>query len=475
MKKTLILFSGVLSLAFASCKKDLSSLNTDTKHTDNAPPGTLFSAGQKAAVDWSASANVNNNIFRLVTQQWTEVTYVDESNYDLGTRAIPDNWWRDMYKLTLVNLKASRKLIPTNISDPAEQKNDLAMEDIMEVYTWSMLVNTFGDVPYTEALNPDNFFPKYDDAKTIYADLLRRLKDDVAALDPSSPGFGNADLLYGGDIAQWKKFANSLRMRLAITIADSDPALAKSVIEEAAPGAFASNSDNTVLEYQGSSPNTNPVYVDLVQGGRNDFVPANTIIDMMNGLSDPRRPAYFTTVGGIYKGGIPGIGNTYVSYSHVSDAIKEPDAPATLIDYAEVEFILAEAVERGMAVGGTAQSHYNNAVTASVIAWGGTTAMADAYLLNPAVNYTTAAGTYKQKIGIQKYIALYNRGLDAWVEQRRLDFPALVAPSTALSAYPVRFTYPAAEQNLNSGSYSIAVSAMGGSDRVNHKLFWDLF
>jgi hypothetical protein len=473
MKKTILILT-VLILPFVSCRKNIEDLNIDTKHTNNAPPATLFSAGQKAAVDWATSANVNSNIFRLITQQWTEVTYVDESNYDLGTRSIPDNWWRDLYKQTLVNLEASRKLItPVNVLDTLERKNDLAMVDIMEVYTWSLLVNTFGDIPYTEALDANNLFPKYDDAKTIFYDLITRLDADIAALDPSAPGFGDADLLYAGDIDAWIKFANSLKLRMGITIADSDPTKAATVITSAAPGAFTSNSDNAVLHYLSGPPNTNPVYVDLVQGGRNDFVPANTIVDLMNTLSDPRRPLYFTPINGIYKGGIPGIGNGYATLSHVSDAIKEPDAPATIIDYAEVEFILAEAVERGIAVGGTAAEHYNNAVTASIIDWGGSPADAAAYLAQPTVNYATAAGTYKQKIGTQKYIALYNRGFDAWVEQRRLDYPALVAPPTALSAYPRRFTYPAAEQNLNSTSYNAAVTAMGG-DTVDKKLFWDV-
>jgi len=99
---------------------------------------------------------------------------------------------------------------------------------------------------------------------------------------------------------------------------------------------------------------------------------------------------------------------------------------------------------------------------------------ATTYLGQPAVNYATAAGTYKQKIGIQKYLALYNRGFDAWTEQRRLDYPVLVAPPSAKSAYPVRYTYPIVEQNLNSGSYNKASTAIGG-DLVITKLFWDKF
>ena len=399
---------------------------------------------------------------------------MDESNYDLGIREIPDNWWRTLYKSTLVNFEAARKLIPGKVLDSGEKQNKLAMVDVMEVYVWTMLVNSFGDVPYSEALDPNNFFPKYDDAKTIFYDLLARLDKDIATLSPAAAGFGSADLMYGGDVSGWIKFVNPLKLRMGITISDVD-AKASSVILSAAPGAFTSNSDNAALKYLGTPPNTNPVYVDLVQGGRNDFVPANTIVNLLNGLNDPRRPLFFTTINGVYKGGVPGIGNGYATLSHVSDKIKAADAPATIINYAEVEFILAEAVERGIAVGGTAQSHYDKAVTASILDWGGSASDAATYLAQPSVHYATAAGTFKQKMGIQKYIALYNRGFDAWVEQRRLDYPPLVAPATALSAYPVRLSYPAAESNLNSTSYNAAVAKMGGTDKVTTELFWDKF
>ena len=99
-----------------------------------------------------------------------------------------------------------------------------------------------------------------------------------------------------------------------------------------------------------------------------------------------------------------------------------------LFDYAEVEFLLAEAVERGFTVGGTAEGHYDNAITASIEDWGGTTADATAYLANPKVAYTTAVGTWKQKIGIQSWIGYYNRGFEAWTQWRKLDYPRLLAP-----------------------------------------------
>jgi hypothetical protein len=236
------------------------------------------------------------------------------------------------------------------------------------------------------------------------------------------------------------------------------------------------------LIYLTAAPNTNPIYIDLVASARHDFVPANTLIDAMNALNDPRREFYFTQVdtsteAGVvklaYSGGVYGSSNDFLSYSHVADLIQTPTFPGTLFDYAEVEFLLAEAVERGFTVGGTAEEHYNNAITASVEDWGGTEAMATAYLANPKVAYATATGTWQQKIGIQSWLAYYNRGFEAWTQWRKLDFPALKPPVDALTAIPLRYTYPIEEQTLNGDNWTSASSAIGG-DAVDTKLFWDL-
>ena len=153
---------------------------------------------------------------------------------------------------------------------------------------------------------------------------------------------------------------------------------------------------------------------------------------------------------------------------HLSD----PTFPSDLLDYSEVEFYLAEAAERGFTVPGTAEDHYNNAITASIEYWTGSAGGATAYLAQPAVAYTTATGTWQQKIGTQAYLAFYNRGFDAWTEQRRLDFPVLPVPNNAVSDFPVRLAYPTKEQNVNEPNWTAASAAIGG-DKVTTKLFFD--
>ena len=486
MKRILIIACLPLLMLF-SCKKDITSLNVDPKNPTTVPSSSLFTNAQHNLINQLSTPNVNSGIFELIDQYWTETTYTDESNYDLNTRQIPQGVWNTLYRDVLKNLQQAKVVIPTDVSDATVQKNDIAITDIMQVYTWYYLVTTFGNIPYTEALDVDKTTaPKYDDQKTIYYDLLTRLDADIAALNTGSGSFGSADLVYQGSVSKWKKFANSFKLKMGMTISDFDDAKAKAVVESAVSGGvFTSNSDNAMLVYLSAPPNTNPIWVNLVQSGRKDFVGTSVFINLLKGVNDPRLPYYFTFngTGTDYSGGAPGASSNYATFSKPSGPllvagsigkVTNPDFPTIILGYDEVEFFLAEAVARGYNVGGTADTHYNNAITASILWWGGSAVQAAAYLAQPSVAYATAAGNYKQKIGTQKYLALYTRGWDEWIEVRRLDYPVLVAPSSALTAFPVRYTYPVNEQNLNTTNYNAAATAIGG-DKVITKLFWDKF
>lgn len=485
MKKILGVF--LLTILFSACKKDITSLNNDPKNPSIVPSYALFTNAQRRLTNTVTSSNVNLNIFRLIEQQWQETTYTDESNYDITTRPIPDNIWNALYRDVLNNFERTKTLIPTDVTGADVQKNEIAITDIMQVYTYYYLVTTFGDIPYTDALDISKPFPKFDDGKTVYYALLTRLDADIAALNTGAASFGSADVIYGGDITKWKKFAATLKLKMGITIADLDNAKAKSVVEAAvATGVFASNDDNAQFQYLNSPPNTNPVWVDLVQSARQDFVACSTIMGFLKPQTvsaDPRLPYYFTVnADGNYAGADPGASATFSLFSKPSGPllvgssigkITNPDFPGLLLDYSETEFNLAEAVSRGYAVSGSVAEHYNKGVTNSITYWGASAAAAATYLLQPTVAFATATGgTDLHKIALQKYLALYNRGWDAWNETRRLDYPVLVAPSTAQTDFPVRLTYPVNEQNVNVTNYNKAAIAIGG-DKVTTKLFFD--
>ncbi|WP_294958069.1 SusD/RagB family nutrient-binding outer membrane lipoprotein [uncultured Flavobacterium sp.] len=486
MKKIFITILTAVTLS--SCSDDIEKLNVNVKDPSNVPGEALFTSAQKSLVDQMTNTNVNNNIIRLINQYFTETVYTDESNYDLVTRTIPEQHWQFLYKDVLKDLDQSAKNItntPLGLTEnPLDKQNKLAIIEVLNVYTYAILVETFGNVPYSQAINLDYKTPKYDDGLTIYKDLIKRLNNAITKLNTGGKSFGDSDRIYGGDVTKWIKFANTLKLRMGITISDipAESALAQATVSSAAPLVFTSNLDNADLKYLTATPNTNPLYVDLVASGRSDFVPTSTIIDEMNSLNDPRRSKYFdnnmddpSTPEIEYIGGENGASNSFAQKTHITPTIQAPDFPGTILDYAEAEFLLAEAAERSLyGTPADAEAHYNAAITASILDWGGTEAEATAYLANPDVAYTTAAGTWKQKIGIQSWIAFYNNSFEGWSFYRRLDFPVLVAPPDAVSGIPMRYTYPIIEQSLNKASYTDASSAIGG-DAVETKLFWDKF
>ncbi len=483
--KKIILLLAVIIYAFTSCTDQFEEFNTDTKNPSKVTGEALFSNAQKELADYTSNTNVNINIFKLMAQYWTETTYIDEANYDLITRNISTNIYLRMYLRILTDLKEASAIInETEYINAAEKQNKLQIIEILNVYCYSHLVDIFGAVPYSQALDISNVYPKYDAGLAVYTDLFTRLNNAIAKLNPNEDSFGEADLFYGGNTAAWMKYAKSLKIRMAITIADADNTMAKTAVESAVSGAFASNDDDCLMTYMTSSPNYNQLYADLIASGRKDFVPANTLVDAMVGLNDPRLNAYFrdqidtSTVEGVEKlawiGGEYGYPNSYAQCSHISATIEKPDFPGIMMTYSEVCFYLAEAAARGYSVGKTAEQWYNEGVKASFDFWDVTGA--NDYLAKPEVAYSTAAGTWRQKIGIQSWIANYTRGYEAYNNWRRLDFPILNLPedATTYADIPVRFTFPVNEQTLNAAQYAAAATLVGG-DKIGTKIFWDKY
>ncbi|MFA9392964.1 MAG: SusD/RagB family nutrient-binding outer membrane lipoprotein [Prolixibacteraceae bacterium] len=535
MKKIFIIVT-VLVFALGSCTSNFEDMNTDKKNPAVVPGEPLFSNAQKELADYTSNTNVNINIFKLMAQYWTETTYIDEANYDLVTRNISANIYFRLYLRVLTDLKEATKIIgETEVlaSEEAAKKNKLQIIELMNVYVYAHMVDVFGAIPYTDALDVENVYPKYDNGADIYKDLFVRINAALANLDAGSGSFGSADLYYGGDVAAWIMFGNTLKVRMGITIADADNAAAKTAIEAAAGKAFGSNSDDCLMGYLTSSPNFNQLYADLVATGRHDFVPANTLVGKMSVLDDPRMAAYFADMqtvawpkdeqnvrqndslfveepilfhysdgsqklvypgalktGGddkfgivvpqadtiytitYYIGGDYGYSNSFSQYSHISDKVQAPDFEGIILTYSELCFYLAEAAERGYSVGGSAEEWYNKGIEASFDFWG--VAGASTYLVKGIVAYNTAPGTWKEKIGTQAWLANYTRGIEGYTTWRRLDYPIFNLPEQAVdyTDIPVRFTFPVNEQTLNADNYAAAAAAIGGDD-IKTKIFWD--
>ena len=485
--KKLIYSITVLSLLMTSCVSDDPSINNDQDKSYDVPAETLFTNAEKELTDQLVTPSVNQSVLRYASQYWAATQYNAEARFNITTRRIGDNHWNVLYRLVLGNLEKSREVIlseakPDNLTQTVWQKqqtNKIALIEILQVYTFQVLVDTYGDIPYSDALKvKEVILPRYEDDAAIYPKLITRLDAAIATLDESEGSFGSADFIYEGDVASWKTFANTIKLKIGLNLADADNALSKSTVESAYnAGVILSNTENASFNYPGASPMFNPIYANLVASNRDDFVASVTIINEMNTLADPRRAVYFTPLAdGTYKGGLNGPTNLYANFSHIGNKLVAANFPGLLAESTEVNFYLAEAAARGYAVGNTAEYYYNNAITASFEYWG-IASEAPAYLAKADVNYATAPGaTYKEKIGRQAWIAFFNRPFESWNSYRRLDFPALVAPANAVAAaegeIPKRYTYPINEQTVNNANWSAATIAIGGNKLKTH-VFWD--
>ena len=341
-----------------------------------------------------------------------------------------------------------------------------------------MLVDAFGDVPYTEALSAEgdspNLAPKYDDAKAIYASLIERAKTALSDLSGSGSGYTLDDLIFSGSIPAWKRFGNSILIKLGSRLIDQNPTVAKELIEGHYANAISANSDNANIKFEGAPPNTNPLWEDLVQSGRQDFIPADTFVDAINALDDPRADKFFnpnSKIDGAYKGGPYGTSTPFNDNSHISQTLYAPDFRGVLMNYAEVSFILAEAARRGYSDGGTAWEYYTKGIKASMSEWGVAEAATTAYLEQSNIAFDTANGTDYEKIAQQFWIAMYNRGFEGWTVYRLFDAPTLKKSGTLNLPVPKRYTYPQSEKTINGDNVK---AANGRNDKQQTAIFWDI-
>lgn len=476
--KKYILTASLSILSLSSCMTD--NINEDPNSAYTAVPETLVSEAQKELSDYMNTPNVNTNNFRLTMQYWQESTYVDESNYDFVNRNVSNTIWADNYVNVLMNLNKAKSIIEIYVPSAAEaptwnnkKANQLAIIDMMMVYVYQNMVDTFGDVPYSKSLSiQETSLPSYDKASDIYTSLIDRVKVDLTKLN-SAAAFGGGDYYYQGNVSKWKKFGNSLLLKLGIALADANPTLAQSTVNAAiSGGVMTSSSDDCKLNYLEASPNYNPLYQNLAASGRDDFFAGKTLVDFMLATHDSRIDSYYVDVNGTYIGGNIGEPGDFESFSSIGDFAYTPTTPGVIMNYTEVAFYLAEAAARWTP--GTAASAYKTAVTASFEEWGLTAGDASSYVVaNP---YNSA--NWKKSIGEQAWVAMYNQGHTSWNFYRRLDYPVLSAPPTAVAAagnkVPVRMTYPVREQSVNAANWAAASASIGG-DKLTTKIFWDKF
>jgi hypothetical protein len=472
MKKYLISLTTVMAILFASCSESLDDINVNPNATEDPNPAYLLTGVEKNGADlyWGKAANYGGAL--LFVQHWAAIQYPDVDRYVVtNSDEIVSTLWNTGYTTLITNLNTIFAL-----SDEEANANYKGAALTLRSWVFLLLTDFYGDIPYREV--GKSLVPAYDAQKDVYAGLLSDLTEATRLFD-ASKGSIAGDVVYQGDIVKWKKFANSLKLRIALRIADKESALAQQTIAALNTADLIGSNDETFKFVYTSSPYNNPQHDHFVS--RNDYRISKTIVEKLKDLDDPRLPIYADLPKDIsvYRGGGNGLSSGDASnqgFDSVSLPGKyfiSPSAPAVIYSYAEVLFNLAEAVERGY-ISGNAEEYYKQAITASLQQFGITDATAIAgYLAQPAVQYNAA--NWKQSIGEQKWIAFFGQGLDAFAEWRRLDYPQLVAgPASVLNGQlPVRLFYPGTEQSLNGKSRDAAV-ARQGEDLLTTKLWFDV-
>jgi len=485
-------FSACISMGFMSCDKHFQEINTDPNEPSSTSTSFLLSNAQKYMMDYTWDEWFNGRRGNQLAQYWSSNQYSGESRYALRTE-ITNTYWAYFYARSLQDLQEVIRLNETAPEDYigfGATENQIAIAKTLQVWVYQNMTDCWGPIPFSEALNAAEIsFPKYDSQEEVYTGLLSLLNEAINSFDVSDNSV-QGDLIYGGDVARWKKFANSLKMRVGIRMADVAPTTAATAVSEAiASGVFTSNADNALFQYRAGAPNNNPQAEDFKE--RNDFAASNVMVDELNRLNDPRVGFYYspTVNGGNFVGEVYGLSEANAALT-LNDDISQRNpqvlaetAPGIYMDYAQVEFMLAEAAERGIAGAGAAATHYNNGITASLQYWdaNGLLSATDInnYLTQSDVDYASLIGTetWKEVIGRQKWIALYMQGIQGWAEYRRLDFGILQMPADGTldgTSIPNRMKYPLDEQTLNGTEYATGVSILGGPDDQDTKLWWDV-
>lgn len=384
----------------------------------------------------------------------------------------------------------------------------MAVADISRVAGTARIADAYGPLPFSKVGADAKLTAPYDTVEELYDQFLSILTSAIEKLTvyKGTKFKSTSDFCFGGDVNSWIKFANSLKLRYAMRIVYADPAKAQKAAEEVAAdpiGTIDSNGDNPTFNH----PSRNQYYFCVQQWG--DHRASADIISYMNGFSDPRRSAYFTTSsysGGGYVGWRRGVPPAMAPLGNKASNMDVADnTPMYWFCAAEVAFLKAEGALRGWNMGGTARDFYEQGVRLSFDQWG--VSGADAYLadsqsspesyvdpsgsgfdasfdtsVTPAWDASADFEGCLERIITQKWIANFRiEGMEAWSDFRRTGYPKLL-PSAANNSggiipeggYARRLIYPISETNSNNANYIDAVNKdLGGSDTMASRLWWD--
>jgi len=514
--KLLTVFT-VLLVSSISCTKDFDQINKNNNAPTSAQaaPEMLLTQSLESMTDRVHEIFLGEEMGSCWVQHQAKVQYTDEDRYRPRISVI-NNTWASFYAASGMDAEAIIKVSAARGQDYDYYR---ACGMVIKSYAMSVLTDLFGDIPYDDAFKarPADggiLSPAYNTQKEVYQRLLAALDSANNIFAETRPAI-TGDILYGNDIAKWRKFANSLRLRLLLRVSDRSSAAAgdidvaaemtNMVVTNAAHyPIFTANADNAALVYLGSSPNNNPVNEN--RKTRDDHRVSKTIIDMMwvnNSNVDWRIVVYanLAAASGDWVGLPNGLesataagylGNGLDQTSKLGDYFTAATAPGMLMSYAELKFILSEAVQRGFIVGyaKNAQTLYTEGINASYAQF--STLPAKAISLFGLAASTTAAqlaadyiandgawvvGQELECIGRESWLATFDQGLQSWFNWRRTGYPNLTPAANAYNPnIPQRVYYPSDEYSRNFVNVSAAAEAQGlvGSQDLNTRVWWDI-
>lgn len=472
-------------LTATSCTKEFDEMNTSPNNPTAIGPQYLLPTGIETAIDryWghrNRFERINIDAAELYVQHLTRNIYSNEGDDYTVSPALVANNWKGFYNDSQLNFQRIILLTGEGSANPNPNYEGVAL--VMRTWVFSLLTDMYGAIPYTDAVkgtaDAPIYTPKYDAMDVVYAGMLNDLKMANEKLTVGGPAIAG-DILYSGDILKWKKFANSLRLRIANRQAAKKSAESRAIMQEilANPTTFpifTSNEDNAQLKGTAVLPSNNEWNQILLQDGRTDWNISKTLADKMNSLGDTRITVYANpNKQGNYQGhanGLPdAIATSYLATSStIGSAFTKAEAPEVIMTFSELNFILAEAALDGDITTGTAKGYFEAGINASFSQYGLTT---------PATFLASVGVVTREKVLEQKWISLFGQGVEAWIEWRRTGFPVFPAPDPRAvlqngGILPTRFPYPNSEYSLNAESVKAGETLNGGPNDMKTKLWW---
>ncbi len=472
MKNIKYTLLAVLALIAVSCDKDFETVNTDPNNPTVIPAHLLLGNIIRTNQNTIYGMQQGGDMGMCWGQHVSKVQYNSEARY-IPRRGAIDGIWDNLYSAVISDAKSMYDL-----ADAEGNDNLKGASLVLRANAYQLLVDLYGPVPFSQAINPTITKPAYDSGEDVYAGILEMLDEAVGLFSPNGGEIpASSDLLYGGDSSKWKKFANSLKFKVLMRSGNTSGLQALA----SGGGMFASNDDSAQLAYTSNDPDANPIYETIVFSTRSEYKVSEPLVETLRSLNDPRLEVYASpNASGVYLGKPAGyidlpndaLGFTYANISPLGDKYLDPTLPGVFMSYAQLQFLLAEAANEGMISGGVASAlgYYEEGIRAS-FAFNGLDATG--YLAQPNLTFTTQADA-RQKIATQEWLALYGQGFETWIEWRRTGFPVLMpAFEGDIDEIPSRLYYPTTETSLNGANYDAAVSTLNNGDELTSKVFWD--